>query len=630
MPDPLNVPDIGKYHILELVGEGAMGVVYKAKDSVLDRTVAVKVMNDAIARQEELRTRFLREAQAAASLQHPNVVSIYDLGEVDGHLYIAMEFVQGADLEALMQAHEPLSLQEKLDIIIDILTGLTFAHKRGIVHRDIKPANIRIAEDGRAKLMDFGVAHLTSSQLTSTGASLGTPVYMSPEQITGGKATPATDVFAVGAVLYELLTGCKPFDSQTLQGLFYKILTEKPKPIREAMPGLPSALDHIVEKAMAKDAPQRYQSALDMANDLSGVRSMLSGPGYPSSVSLSATVEHAIRRSQQAAKVRMVRRELVAGGVLAAALVIALVWWQTGKGRAPAATVASSATPTASAAADSASGRAGASGVTGASGATAASGATGANGASGNTVAPPPAAPATAARTDSTPRVATADPAPKRAERPAPTPERPAPTERAARTASPPLASKSATNATRQQPTSPSRSAPAAGDAPPTTVAAAPPVVAPQQSITQPAITQPTAQQGVAAARPVTVSPQTNPAASESPPPAPAPPTAADVAPVFEAYARAIESRDVSAIRRVYPGLTADQQRGFEQFFESARKINVTFRVASVDGTASTADVRVTGRYEYESSAGRTERTPVSFAAAVRRDGSTWGLVAVR
>jgi eukaryotic-like serine/threonine-protein kinase len=606
MKDPLNVPDIGKYHILELVGEGAMGVVYKAKDSVLDRTVAVKVMNDAIARQEELRTRFLREAQAAASLQHPNVVSIYDLGEVDGHLYIAMEFVQGADLEALMQAHEPLSLQEKLDVIIDVLTGLTFAHKRGIVHRDIKPANIRIAEDGRAKLMDFGVAHLTSSQLTSTGASLGTPVYMSPEQITGGKATPATDLFAVGAVLYELLTGCKPFDSQTLQGLFYKILTEKPKPIREAMPGLPSALDHIVEKAMAKDAPQRYQSALDMANDLSGVRSMLSGPGYPSSVSLSATVEHAIRRSQQAAKVRMVRRELVAGGVLAAALVIALVWWQAGKGRAPAATVASSATPTASAAADSASGVSGASGATGRTGAAS------------------PAAPATAPRTDSTPRMATADPAPKRAERPAPTPERPAPTERVARTVSPPQTSKSTTN-TRQQATPPSRPAPAASGAPPTSVAAVPPVVAPQ-----PSITQPTVQQGVAAPRPVAGSPQTNPAASESPPPAPAPPTASDVAPVIEAYARAIESRDVSAIRRVYPGLTADQQRGFEQFFESARKIDVTFRVASVDGTASTADVRVTGRYEYENSAGRTERTPVSFAAAVRRDGSAWRLVAVR
>ena len=241
-----NIPDIGKYRIVELVGEGAMGVVYRALDTVLHRTVAIKVMNEAIARQEELRQRFLHEAQAAASLQHPNVVSIYDLGEVDGHLYIAMEFVQGADLEALMRTHEPLSLQEKLDIAIDILSGLSYAHKRGIVHRDIKPANIRIAEDGRAKLMDFGVAHLTSSKLTSTGASLGTPVYMSPEQITGGKSTPATDVFAVGAVHYELLTGCKPFDSQTLQGLFYKILTEKPTPIRDAMPGLPSALSLFV------------------------------------------------------------------------------------------------------------------------------------------------------------------------------------------------------------------------------------------------------------------------------------------------------------------------------------------------------------------------------------------------
>ncbi|HKH91933.1 MAG TPA: serine/threonine-protein kinase, partial [Gemmatimonadaceae bacterium] len=203
MKESPKIPDIGKYRILELVGEGAMGVVYKAVDTVLDRTVAIKVMNDAIARQDELRQRFLREAQAAASLQHPNVVSIYDMGEVDGHLYIAMEFVQGADLEALYQSAAPMSLQEKLDIVIDVLTGLTFAHKRGIVHRDIKPANIRIAEDGRAKLMDFGVAHLASSNLTNTGASLGTPVYMSPEQITGGKATPATDVFAVGAVLYE-------------------------------------------------------------------------------------------------------------------------------------------------------------------------------------------------------------------------------------------------------------------------------------------------------------------------------------------------------------------------------------------------------------------------------------------
>ena len=617
MPEPPKIPDIGKYHILELVGEGAMGVVYKAKDSVLDRTVAVKVMNDAIARSDELRTRFLREAQAAASLQHPNVVSIYDLGEVDGHLYIAMEFVQGADLEALMQTHEPLTLQQKLDVIIDVLSGLTFAHKRGIVHRDIKPANIRIAEDGRAKLMDFGVAHLTSSQLTSTGASLGTPVYMSPEQITGGKATPATDVFAVGAVLYELLTGCKPFDANTLQALFYKILTEKPKPLREAMPGLPSALDHIVEKAMAKDAPQRYQSALDMANDLSGVRAMLSGPSYPSSVSLSATVEHAIRRSKQAAKVRMVRRELFAGGVLAAVLVIALGWWQLKKGDDRATTTASAGSRAVPATPDSAASAPAA-------------------------PAPPPATistpPAVAPRIDDAAQRAVTDSAakaesaakteaaPKKVERPTPKPERPAPSQRVARSTSPTTSTKSAASDARQPSAPPPRTAPSSSASAPSTVAAAPQTVTSQPSVTPPSVTQPTVQQGIVAPRPVPSPAQSQPEA----PPAPAPPTAADVTPVLEAYARAIESRDVSAIRRVYPGLTADQQHGFEQFFESARKINVTFRVASVEGTPTTADVRVTGRYEYETSAGHAERQTIAFAAALKRDGSAWRLVSLR
>src|SRR6185437_13301216 len=141
MAEP-NISSIGKYQILELVGEGAMGVVYRAHDPVLERTVAIKVMNESIARQEDLRQRFLREAQAAASLQHPNVVCIYDLGDLDGHLYIAMEFVEGIDLEKLLEIAQPLSLQSRLDIVIDVLTGLSFAHKRGIIHRDIKPANI--------------------------------------------------------------------------------------------------------------------------------------------------------------------------------------------------------------------------------------------------------------------------------------------------------------------------------------------------------------------------------------------------------------------------------------------------------------------------------------------------------
>ena len=596
MKETPKIPDIGKYRILELVGEGAMGVVYKAVDTVLDRTVAVKVMNDAIARQDELRQRFLREAQAAASLQHPNVVSIYDLGEVNGHLYIAMEFVQGADLDALQRAGETMSLQEKLDIIIDVLTGLTFAHKRGIVHRDIKPANIRIAEDGRAKLMDFGVAHLASSNLTSTGASLGTPVYMSPEQITGGKATPATDVFAVGAVMYEMLTGIKPFDAPTLQSLFYKILTEKPKPIRDVMPGLPSALDHIVEKAMAKDAPQRYQTALDMANDVSAVRAVLSGPGYPSSVSLSATVEHAIRKSQQAARVRTLRREMIGAGVLLAAVALFVVWSQVSKrSSTTAATRDTAAVVSADSAADPPS----------------------ATPAAPAPAATPPAVAATRTDSASTPAPTVTAQRPERTSTP--------PVERPARTAAPVRPTQKQPERVAERPaTRTTTPSPAPSSGPSTTVATLPPTT------TQPALTQPTVQQGIAAPRPVPppVSAPTQPATEN--PPAPAPATAADVAPVLEAYARAIESRDVSAIRRVYPGLTSDQQRGFEQFFEAARKINVTLRIASVEGTASTAEARVSGSYAYENSSGRAERQPVSFLAALRRDGSGWRLVSLR
>ena len=229
MTDP-KIPDIGKYHIVELVGEGAMGVVYKATDSVLNRTVAIKVMNDAIARQDELRARFLREAQAAASLQHPNVVSIYDLGEVDGHLYIAMEYVQGADLETIERdKDEPLSLQQKLDIVIDVLTGLSLRaqarhraprhqagehpHRRGRPREDHglrcgAPRVVQADEHGRvaghAELHGAGADHGREDDARRRTSS--------PSARCCTSCSPAS----------------KPFDAATLQNLFYKILTEKP------------------------------------------------------------------------------------------------------------------------------------------------------------------------------------------------------------------------------------------------------------------------------------------------------------------------------------------------------------------------------------------------------------------
>jgi serine/threonine-protein kinase len=315
---------IGKYQIIELIGEGAMGVVYKARDSVLDRIVAIKVMNESIAGQPNLRQRFLREAKSAGSLQHPNVVTIHDLGEMDGHLFIAMEFIEGVDLEHLIGTAQSLALQGKLDIIIDVLHGLAYAHRRGIVHRDIKPANIRVGEDGRAKIMDFGVAHLVSSTMTTTGAILGTPSYMAPEQIAEGQTSAATDIFTVGGVLYQILTMMKPFDAPTIENLLFKIVTEKPRSVSELMPELPVALDHIVAKAMAKEPSQRYRNALDMANDLTSVRSTLSGPAIP----LSASVANAIEHSKKASALRKKRIAYVGGGALAAAALIAIAWSQ--------------------------------------------------------------------------------------------------------------------------------------------------------------------------------------------------------------------------------------------------------------------------------------------------------------
>lgn len=576
------IPDIGKYHIIELVGEGAMGVVYRARDSILDRTVAIKVMNESIARQEDLRKRFLHEAQAAASLQHPNVVCIYDLGDFGGHLFIAMEFVQGVDLEKLLETGEPLSLQARLDIIIDVLTGLTFAHRRGIVHRDIKPANIRVTEDGRAKIMDFGVAHLASSSMTSTGSFLGTPTYMAPEQITEGKTTPATDLFAVGGVLYQLLTGMKPFDAPTLQNLFFRIITDEPRPVSELMPGLPPALDHIVHKAMAKEPAERYKTALEMANDLSAVRAKLSGPSYPESVSLSASVSGAIEQARRKSQSRTRMMAFAGGGALAAALLIA-AWAIASRSRAPSPVVTTAPmvaenTPSMASAPPLPASR---------------------------STSESPAARSPTQETVSPPRP-TAPLTPKQ--------QTPAPSSRTTRTVSqskvPPRVEPPVTRAAQR----PSQS----------TVMNPPP--------SAPIVQNPVSQQQLTTQPPVVVPrPVPSPPRDSSPPvSAPAPATAADISPAVQAYARAIESEDIGAIRRIYPGLTGDQQRGFEQFFQSARNINVTFNVANVDGTPTTADARLVGSYEYINSAGKPERQAVSFAASLRKEGSAWRLVAVR
>ena len=303
-----------------------MGVVYRAMDSVLNRPVAIKVMSEGIAQNEGFRERFLREAQAAGSLQHPNVVTIYDFGETDGHLFIAMEFVDGADLEDLLRQKVPLTLAARLDITIDILNGLAYAHRRGIIHRDIKPANIRIDEDGHAKIMDFGVARLSTSDLTASGVMLGTPNYMAPEQITGGDVTPAVDLFAVGAILYELLTDAKPFAGDTIHRVLFKIVADTVPDLRTLKPDLPPALADIVATSLAKDPAHRHKNAVEMANALSAVRATIGTPRLSKTVSQRISIDNALQAQYEAQKRRATarRRRIIAGSSAGAVALVVL------------------------------------------------------------------------------------------------------------------------------------------------------------------------------------------------------------------------------------------------------------------------------------------------------------------
>src|SRR6266540_3234893 len=260
---------IGKYDIIKPLGKGAMGIVYLAHDTILERDVALKVMVASIADDPELKTRFEREAKAVARMTHPNVVNVFDLGShTDGSPFIAMELLKGQDLQKAVRTPPPLSLERKVNIIVQVLAGLAHAHQAGIVHRDIKPANIFINQDGTVKIMDFGVARLTTASMTGTGNIVGTADYMSPEQVKGAKVDGRSDLFSVGCMLYELLAGRRPFHSDNLMAIFYKITHEEPNfdliPEGEEY----DALMPVLKKSLAKTLDERYQTAYDFAVDL--------------------------------------------------------------------------------------------------------------------------------------------------------------------------------------------------------------------------------------------------------------------------------------------------------------------------------------------------------------------------
>jgi eukaryotic-like serine/threonine-protein kinase len=259
---------IGRYQILEKVGQGGMGVVYRAHDSLLEREVALKIISASIEGNAELRERFYREARAAGQLSHRNIITIHDLGEHDGQPYLAMEFLNGEDLQRRLSRPEPMSLARKLEIAADICDGLSYAHRRGLIHRDIKPANIFITDEGVVKLLDFGLARMVTSELTASNMMLGTLNYMAPEQVRGERTDHRADIFSFGVVLYEILSGRKAFQGDSFATTLYKILQDVPEPLQNIDASLPYEVVRLVEKSIAKMKEERYQDLSDLARDL--------------------------------------------------------------------------------------------------------------------------------------------------------------------------------------------------------------------------------------------------------------------------------------------------------------------------------------------------------------------------
>jgi len=268
-------PTLGRYEISGELGRGAMGIVYKGEDPTIHRTVAIKTVRlsefdeDML---DEMKERFFREAESAGLLAHPNIVTIYDAGEEHDLAFIAMEFLKGEDLEDYTKKDNLLSLRETLSIVSHVAEALDYAHSKGIVHRDIKPANImRVLETKEVKVTDFGIARITSSSKTKTGVILGTPSYMSPEQIAGKRVDGRSDIFSLGVVLFEMLAGEKPFIAEDMTTLMYKIAKEPHQSIKDVIPRIPQIVNKIIDKALEKEQEKRYQKAGQMAEHLNKV-----------------------------------------------------------------------------------------------------------------------------------------------------------------------------------------------------------------------------------------------------------------------------------------------------------------------------------------------------------------------
>ena len=277
----MEAPKLGRYVIQSELGRGAMGVVYKATDTVLERTVAVKTVNMALERDgaERYEARFYQEARAAGGLNHPNIVTVYDVGKSGDVAYMAMEFIEGDELRTLLGEGRALPVSQAVSIAAQVAEGLAYAHQHGVVHRDIKPANIMVTRGSPVKITDFGIARMRASgDLTQTGMMLGSPKYMSPEQVIGKRADHRSDIFSLGVILYETLTGVTPFNGDNVTALMYQIVNFAPPAPSTVNAAIPQLLDYIVAKMLAKTLEERYQSAQEVARDLRECERQLAAP----------------------------------------------------------------------------------------------------------------------------------------------------------------------------------------------------------------------------------------------------------------------------------------------------------------------------------------------------------------
>jgi eukaryotic-like serine/threonine-protein kinase len=262
----------GRYRVLHRLGSGGMADVYCAEDTQLGREVALKLLYRRFAEDAEFVERFRREASSAAGLQHPNIVGVFDRGEWDGTYYIAMEYLDGRTLKQLVRGHGAMPPDLATDITIQVLRAARFAHKRGVVHRDIKPHNVILDEEGRAKVTDFGIARAGASDMTETGSIMGTAQYLSPEQAQGQPVSPRSDLYSIGVMLYELLTGRVPFDAESAVTIALKHISERPVPPSQHNPEVPPALDAVVMRALEKDPRRRFADADEFAAALEAAR----------------------------------------------------------------------------------------------------------------------------------------------------------------------------------------------------------------------------------------------------------------------------------------------------------------------------------------------------------------------